>query len=157
MNEVVEKNYFQKLSEEEKDFAHRVPILAAILVAGADDDVEQIEKKVAAQVTYFKGHTTSQLKEFYTEVSEDFHEKFETMMTKYPANAAERNPAIREDLARLDEIIPKMDRVRGDEFVDSILSVARQVAEASGGLLGYANIKPAEQRALSNLKLILDK
>lgn len=157
MNEVVEKSYFQKLSEEEKDFAHDVPILAAILVAGADDDVSRMEKKVAAQVTYFKSHTTSLLKDFYAEVSEDFHTKFERIFSKYPDSAAERNPAIREDLARVDEIIPKMDRVRGDEFVDSVLSVARNVAEASGGLLGYTVMKSSEQRALKNLELILDK
>lgn len=154
MNEVVEI-YFEKLNEEEKHFIHEVPILAAILVAGADDNIDKMERKVAEKITYIKSYTTEELKEFYKEVSAGFHDKFESILSRYPKTASERNPLIREDLKRVEEILPKMLRTRADEFVNSVKEIARYVAEASGGIVGYYSIRATEKNALYNLNLIV--
>lgn len=155
MNEIVE-TYFENLTDEEKAFVHEVPVLAAILVAGADNDIKKIELRVASQITKIKAHTSTELKAFYAEVSEDFHNKFEHLLARYPNNAAERNPAIREDLKVLQPILIKMKRTRADEFVTSVHEIARYTAEATGGVLGYYSVSEVEKKALFNLDLILN-
>lgn len=148
---------FEKLSAEEIEFLKDVPVLASILVAGADNQIDIDEKKVAHELAHIKSYTSiEEFQCFFKEVSDVFQERFDALVAKYPATAKERNPQIRKDLKEVQTILKKMDGIYAEEFIDSIEEMSRYIAEASGGVLGYMAISRVEQRALHNLTIILN-
>lgn len=148
---------FEKLSAEEIEFLRDVPVLASILVAGADDQIDIDEKRVAHELAHIKSYTSiEEFQCFFKEVSDVFPKRFEALLDKYPKVAKERNPQIRENLKKVTEILKKIDSIYAEEFIDSIEEMARYIAEASGGVLGYMSISRVERRALHNLTIILN-
>lgn len=148
---------FSELSEEERNLLKDVPALATILIAGADNCIDKYEKKVAAELTKYKSISSDpQLQDYFIVVSETFKERLEQLIAELPGKAKFRNPYIREELSRVNDIIVKVNIEFAKEFYKNIKEIARYVAEASGGVLGYLAISNAEARALNNLEMILD-
>ena len=148
--------YLSVLTEEEKEFIYELPARAAILVGGADDDFDVIERKVATELTHLKAFTSNEyLQEYFAEVSTRFVADVDRLMAAYPNTAKERNPQIREELNKASEVLLKIDGHFTDGFDDAIIEIARYVAEASGGVLGFLAISKVEERALCNLTRIL--
>ncbi len=147
---------FDNLSEAELTFLKEVPVLATILVAGADGNIDLDEKKAAKELMRVKSYTAvDELKEFFKEVSDNFPGTLERLTERYPENSKARNGEIREHLKQTQVIFDKMDRFYSEVFVDTVEELARTVAEASGGVLGYLSISKPERRSLHNLAIIL--
>jgi hypothetical protein len=147
---------FNQLSQEEQEILFTTPAKAAILVGGADEDFNKIERKVAKELTHIKSYTSDDaLKEFYAIVSNRFIRDVDSLMINYPTYAKDRNPLIRKELKA---VIPVLDQL-GDDFKngfqDSVIEIARYVAEASGGVLGFLSVSHQESTALSNLTKVL--
>ena len=131
--------------------------MASILVAGADDNIDIDEKRVAHELAHIKSYTAiEEFKSFFKDISDVFPQRFDALLSKYAKSSKERNPQIREDLKTVQTILKKMDAEYADEFIDSIEEMARYIAEASGGVLGYMSISRVERRALHNLTIILN-
>ncbi len=148
---------FSELTEEEKSLMKDVPALATILIAGADNCIDKYEKKVATELTKYKSISSDpQLQDYFIEVSSNFRERLEQLIAELPGKAKFRNPFIREELTRINDIISKINPEFATEFYRSIKEIAQYVAEASGGVLGYLTISKVEAKALNNLEMILD-
>ncbi len=147
---------FAKLSASELDLVFRAPILACILIAGADDHVDNKEIKSSIEMAEkkhkkFKGP----LARFYLEVAEDFEDKLKILLQGYPVKASRRNRMITEELAQLNDVFPKLNRELANDYYKSIRDIAMNTAESSGGLLGIRSVGDEEAR-LVDLPMIKD-
>jgi hypothetical protein len=147
---------FEKLSEEEIETMLKVPLLVSILIAGADNEIDNTEIKKAVDISKSKQlRARKSLLDFYAEVGDNFEDKLKIMIQQYPVGSKERNPSIIDELEGVNDILPKLDKQFAGEFYESIKDIARKVAEASGGVLGYMAIGYEESK-LVDLKMIKD-
>lgn len=146
----------EKLKEEEAEVMLRVPILVSILIAGADNDIDKTEIKQAVNISKAKQkRARKSLLDYYQEVGENFEDKLLVMIQGYPVESQKRNTLIIEELEKLNDILPKMDKQYAIEFYESIKDIAKKIAEASGGVLGYMAIGYEESK-LIELNMIND-
>lgn len=147
---------FDKLNEEEVEVMMKVPLLVSILIAGADNEIDNSEIKKAVDISRSKQiRARKSLLDFYQEVGENFEDKLKILIQQYPVSSEKRNPVIIDELEDVNEILPKLDKQFATEFYESVKDIAKKVAEASGGVLGYMSIGYEESK-LIDLKMIKD-
>ena len=139
---------FKNLSKQEIELLLNTPVLITILVAGADNHIDQDEQKWAKKLTTYRQFTEKTiLQAYYKIVSENFEsnlEKFVMYINSFPQDAKDRNPFISNELAKINAILPKLDPEFSTCFYDSIKSFSKHIAEASGGVLGFGSVSPEE-------------
>ena len=145
---------FQNLSEEEIELMLKVPLLVTILIAGADGNIDKAEVKEAISIA--KGKRTrarKDLQEFYSDVAQDFEDKLKAMIHNMSTNQNERAEEITGQLTKVNDILAKLDHTYAIKFYESTKDLAKKIAEASGGILGYMSIGYEESK-LINLNMI---
>lgn len=146
--------YLSNLNEQEQRMLIEAPALIAILVAGADHNIDDAEKDWAEKVAHFRSmKNDSILKDYYYEVDKLFLDTFNDYVQSLPEDAVERNKHISVELGKLNTVFPKLDTEFSKELYDSFISFADQVAKASGGVLGYAAVS-AEEKEWAQLNMI---
>ncbi|MEP2667485.1 MAG: hypothetical protein ABJH04_00735 [Cyclobacteriaceae bacterium] len=148
---------FDKLSSSEIELMLKGPILACILIAGADDHIDNKEIKGSIELAKNKHKNAkgSPLARFYLMVVEDFEDKLKVVLQSYPVDATKRNDIITQELAQLNELLPRLDKSFVSEYYKSLKDIARGTAESSGGLLGIKSVGEEEARVV-NLPMIKD-
>ena len=147
---------FNTLTQEEVDLMFQVPMLVAILIAGADNNIDKTEMKEAITLSKIKQQKArKELLDYYKEVGQDFEDKLKVMIQNYPLDAELRNPQIIKKLEQLNTVWPKLDKNFAVDFYASIKDMARKIAESSGGVLGYMSIGYEESKLIS-LEMIKD-
>tara|TARA_S200000501_G_scaffold170533_1_gene160618 strand:- start:1221 stop:1682 length:462 start_codon:yes stop_codon:yes gene_type:complete len=145
---------FEGLSEDEIDLMLSIPILVSVLIAGADGNIDQKEKKEAILLAYNKQHhVTKELSGYYRLVGYNFEEKLLTCISKTSDDLEVRNGDLIHELRKLNLILPKIDKHFSIKFYASIEDWAKRIAEASGGILGYMSVTYEEAKLLT-LKMI---
>ena len=135
---------------------YKVPVLVSILIAGADNEIDKSEIRQAVSLSKIKQSKAREgLIEYYREAGKDFEDKMKVMIQQFPVNAKERNPMIISELENVNKILPKLDQKFAVEFYESIKDMAKKIAEASGGLLGYMAVGYEESK-LIGLQMIKD-
>ncbi len=138
---------FDALSDSEVEQMHKAPILVCILVAGADNHIDQSEMQLAINLARKKSkRSKSKLMEFYVAVAEDFEDKIKITLQNFPVEAEERNLLIMNELNHLNSILPKLEKAFAVQFYESIKEIAKKIAESSGGILGIRSIGSEEAR-----------
>jgi hypothetical protein len=134
----------------------KAPVYVAILIAGADGNIDKTEKKEAIEVARNKqSRAREQLVDYYKAVGETFETQFNALLTELPSSADERNSVITTELRKLNFILPKIDKNFAIKLHASLKELAKKIAEASGGVLGYMSVSFEEQK-LMELKMIND-
>lgn len=147
---------FENLREDEIEVLLSAPINVAILVAGADGNIDKAERKEAIEVARSKqGRAREQLMEFYKLVGESFETKFNKLIDELPEDAEERNKVLTAELRKLNFIFAKIDKNFAVKLYASLKDLAKKIAEASGGILGYLSVSYEESK-LIELKMIND-
>ncbi len=147
---------FKDLSQEEAALMFKVPLLVSILIAGADNDIDRAEIKEAVTLSRVKQNKAREaLLDYYKEAGKDFEEQLMDMIKEMPADASKRNPLIIDKLVGINAILPKLDKTFAIKFYGSIKDIAKKIAEASGGLLGYMAVGYEESK-LIGLDMIND-
>lgn len=148
--------HLKGLTDDEKETMMKAPVLISILIAGADNDIDRLEIKKAVNVAYKEQKNAREsLVDYYKEVGKDFEDKIMVLSQHYPAKVSDRNDIIIRELEKLNYILPKLDLQFAVEFYTSIRELAKKVAEASGGVLGYLAVG-YEENKLIDLKMIKD-
>lgn len=138
---------FDKLDDAEIEVMLRAPLLACILIAGADGTIDRKEMKEAVALSKKKsGKVKGALAEFYGMVTEDFEDKLKIVMQGFPSDVKARNHLVVEELTRINSILPKLEKGFAKEFHFSLRYIAEKIAESSGGLLGIKSIGEEEER-----------
>ncbi|MEQ8924457.1 MAG: hypothetical protein RLO81_01525 [Fulvivirga sp.] len=140
---------FEVLSREEVETMLSAPLLVSVLIAGADNEIDNSEIKEAVSIAKLKQKKARlDLIEYYKEVGIDFEDKLKVMIQQFPSKAEERNPLIISELEKLNTILPKLDKKFAEEFYASIRDIAKKIAESSGGLLGYMAVGYEESKLI---------
>ncbi|QSE96719.1 hypothetical protein [Fulvivirga lutea] len=140
---------FKVLSQEEVEVMLSAPLLVTVLIAGADNEIDNSEIKEAVSIAKLKQKKARlDLIEYYKEVGVDFEDKLKVMIQQFPSKAEERNPMIISELEKLNSILPKLDKKFAEEFYASIKDIAKKIAESSGGLLGYMAVGYEESKLI---------
>jgi polyribonucleotide nucleotidyltransferase len=138
---------FDNLSQSEIELMHKAPMLVCILIAGADDHIDNKEIGKAITLTEKKQkRAKSHLLEFYKEVGEDFEDKLKIVIQGFPVEVDERAPLVTESLAQINAILKKVDRKFALEFYKSLREIATEVAKSSGGVLGLKSVGDEEAK-----------
>ncbi|MCU0420400.1 MAG: hypothetical protein MUC38_12180 [Cyclobacteriaceae bacterium] len=138
---------FANLTAPEAELLMKAPFLCCILIAGADDRIDQKEmRKAIALVGKKKARKGSSLISYYQHVSEDFEDKLKIIIQDYPVESTQRMPLLVQDLAQLNAIWPKLDQAFARELYHSLREIAHETAESSGGVLGLRKIAPEEAK-----------
>lgn len=148
---------FDKLSSSEIELMLKGPILACILIAGADDHIDnkEIRGSIELAKNKLKDAKNSPLSKFYLMLVEDFEDKLKVVLQSYPAAGSKRNAMITEELAALNELLPKLDTNFAIGYYNSIKEIALGIAESSGGVLGIKSVGEEEAR-LIDLPMVKD-
>ncbi|MBX2944178.1 MAG: hypothetical protein KF860_17755, partial [Cyclobacteriaceae bacterium] len=129
---------FDNLTSSEIELILKGPILACILIAGADGNIDNKEIKGSIELAKDKHKNAigSHLDKFYLMVVEDFEDKLKMVLQSYPLDALKRNAMITEELTALSQLLTKLDINFAKEYYISIKDIALGTAESSGGILG---------------------
>jgi hypothetical protein len=145
---------FKNLNEEEVALLLKAPALVSVLIAGADDNIDNKEKNLAISLAKLKTYRARKaLISYYNEVHKDFEDQINTLIDELPDQAKDRNPVIEAELANLNAILPKIEKRWSIQFYESMKDFAKQVAEASGGIFNMLSVSVEESKYL-NLKMI---
>jgi len=146
---------FEGLSDSEVELMFKAPVLVCVLVAGADNDIDQKEIKEAINVAKKKTKKSrAKLIEFYTGVAEDFEDKLKVIIQSLPLEATDRNPLIIDELTHLNSILLKIDKSFSVHFYESIKEIALKIAESSGGLFWIKKSIGPEEAKFVGLPMI---
>ena len=143
------------LSSEEQNILYALPFHMAIWIASADGHVEESELKRAISVINLQSAkaTSKSISEFYTTVSEDLEDKLKILLYNSPKSDHELTTYHSKKIVDANPVLKKLDKQFIVNLHHSLRELARQVAKASGGLLGYGSIG-AEESRLIDLNLI---
>lgn len=140
---------FRTLRDDEIEIVVNAPAMVALLVAGADDDVDQDEIREAIQYATNAADKYDLLGEYFEEVQAQFEEIFKSYISELPEDLETRQHTITSYLRQLNGILPKVRPEVGDQFHQFLLDLAKSVAEASGGIFGMKKISKAEAQYLT--------
>ncbi|MEM6642165.1 MAG: hypothetical protein AAF616_04220 [Bacteroidota bacterium] len=147
---------FEPLREDEIEVLLDAPVLVSILIAGADGTIDNAERKQAIDIARNKqSRAREQLAEYFKAVGERFEERFSKLIDELPTSAEERNQKVSIELRKLNFILPKIDKNFGIKLHASLKDLAKRIAEASGGVLGYLSVS-YEEAKLMELRMIKD-
>jgi len=120
--------------------------LVTILIAGADDNIDEQELNWAEKLTHIRSYTKPEsLNSFYEDVEKGFHARLEALIEELPGAVDTRQETISHRLAHLNTILPLLDNEIGHQIYESLTSFAKHIAKASGGFLRFASISKAEK------------
>lgn len=138
-----------KLSKAEKaQIIDAIPMIT-VLIAGADNEIDQEEKDWAAKLTKIRSFANSDLlHDFYQEVGIGFEEKIDKLINTLPKDTDDRNNQISESLSLLNPILAKLDSKIAYSLYKDFKSFAEHVAKASGGFLRIGSISKEEKRLI---------
>jgi len=147
---------FSTLRDDEIEVLLNAPVYVAILIAGADGEIDKKEISQALDLAQGKqSREREQLIGYYKEVGVIFEDKFFKLTEELSSSVEERNSAITSELRKLNHILPKIDRNFSIKLVASLKDMAKKVAGASGGVLGYMSVS-YEEAKLVELDMIKD-
>ncbi len=132
--------------DEKQQLMDAVPAIT-LLIAGADGKIEGEELAMSEKITNIRGYNEDEdLNEFYAKVNEDYRERLNRWLNVLPKNTAERNEDLSKRLSMLNDILAKLDKETGAAFYKSFTSLAKHVAKASGGILGWSSVNKEEAK-----------
>ena len=138
-----------KLSEEERQALYDAVPLVAVLVAGADGEIDEEETKWAKKIVHTRGYAEhGYIREFYEVLDHDMSQRMQHIIKQYPADEEARRNAISLELGKLNAILPKLNPGFAATYYESLVSFAHHVAKASGGFLGFMAIGAKEEKVV---------
>ena len=146
---------FSQLTKEETDLLFHAPALVTCLIAGAEDNFNVKEEEQAKHLIRIRATTGDAiLFDYYKEVEKVFDEQINALVSKYGnLQATPRTDLVVAELSKLNEVLPKVDRIFAHAYVKSLRSLAHAIAESSGGILGFLAVS-YEEKHLMGLEMI---
>ena len=136
---------FDTLSDIEIEAMLRAPLIACILIAGADGNVDRKEIQKAIQHTRKSASKSkASVVEYFKLVEEDFEDKLKIVFQSLPLDVTERNHLIVEELTKLNNILPKLKSTFAVEFYAKMRDLVHEVASSSGGVFNKVGDEEAQ-------------
>jgi hypothetical protein len=123
---------FEKLSQDEQDLLLRAPVLVSVLAACSYNYVNKSQKADAIKLAHFKTFTAAPvLLPYYIEVDKTFRERFDATVEKYFPFDNEKREALKKEIARVNQVLGKLDRDYATILHKSLEKYARHVNKAA--------------------------
>ncbi len=137
----------KNLSEQECNVLYKVPALVAVLIAGADSDIDRSEIKEAISLTHLKKVTSREiLAAYYERVRETFDQQLSEVIAQFPKNTELRQHFIVQELEKVNDILSRVNYKFAIQFYASTKDFAKKIAESSGGVLGFMSVGYEESK-----------
>jgi len=147
---------FEVLTQSERELMLSLPVYVAVLIAGADGEIDNREVSKAINLANDKlKNARKELIGYYGEANENFEDKFKMAIANLPSNTSERQKVLVEKLKESNSIFAQLPKKYAVSLYASLKEVAKKIAEASGGVFGYMSID-FEESKLIELKMIKD-
>lgn len=138
---------FEPLNKEEQELILDAPALITLLIAGADDNIENKELSRAHEVLEVKSRTEKpELHAYFEKVTSTLAHRISAWRSQLPQDREARQEFISEKLSGLNQIFSKVDRHFATDLYYHFKELSLFVAQASGGLIGVANVSEQEKR-----------
>lgn len=136
---------FSYLNKKEEALLMDAPALITILVASSDEGIDKKEIHRGLDLLKWKKfHARPDLQDYYQKVNKNFSFRMDALLAELPSETQNRHQEIGKRLGELNQIFPKFDRAFAEQLYASYRELAKNVAEASGGFLGYLSINVKE-------------
>ena len=120
------------------------------MVAGSDGDYDDNELDKALDIAFWKKiNARPDLRSFYDEVRPRMKNDVMQLRRDLPRDTNERYRTISERLQQLNPILHKLEKPLAEQYYASLRELARHVAEASGGVLGYLSVGYNESKVIT--------
>ncbi|OAV45234.1 hypothetical protein [Lewinella sp. 4G2] len=140
---------FNNLSKAEEQAMYDAIPLITILVAGADDDMDEVELAEAKRLANIRGfNNLGNLIAYYEIVGENLGERINALSVELPAELNARQAAIAERLGKLNDVLAKLPAPFGYLYYKDFKSFAHHVAESHGGFLRFMTVGPKEAKVV---------
>ncbi len=141
---------FNHLSEDERNLLYSTPSLITFLIGGADNNFDTKEEVQSEHLVRIRTATGDPLLfDFYKHIEQSYFDQLDATVKKYiNLPVAERTEIISNELAKLNEILPKIDNLFARALLKSLRSLAKAIAEASGGVFGFLEISYEEEHLM---------
>lgn len=138
------KEFHNLTTAEQQLMLDAIPLIT-ILVAGADDDIDEVELAEAQRLADIRSFNTSgQTNAYYEKIDDNLTERIVELMKELPNAVAPRQDALVAKLSGLNHVFEKMDLPFGYLYYKSFCSFAKHVAESHGGFMRFMTIGPKE-------------
>ncbi len=141
---------FDHLIEEERNLLYRTPALVSYLIGGVDgtfDEKEEAQSFHTVRIYAVDGDPI--VFDFYKTVETVHADNLNTVMNQYNGmSVQERTDAMVAELEKLNEILPKVDNLLARALLKSFKSLAKMIAESSGGVFGFFEITYEEEHLM---------
>ncbi len=134
------------LSTEEQNTIFALPFYVAILIASADGRIDdsEIKKTISIVKEQTRKETQPSLTQYYNNIYEDFEDKLKIIISNTPQKNTERSLYLSKKIIDANVVLKKLDKSFVADLHSSLRNLARQIAMASGGVLGYGSIGEEE-------------
>lgn len=137
----------EKLNAEEKELVLNAPAYITILIAGADDDITDVEIKRSLELVHIKTYSESiDVRDLYEKIDTNFETRLNDLIHALPTTLAEREAAVIEALSKLNAIFAKMDGIISHKYYLSLMNFAAFIARAAGGVFGIERVSFREEK-----------
>ncbi len=141
---------FSSLSAEETALLFHAPALVTCLIAGSEKKINETEEEHSKHLVRIRANTGDPiLFDYYKQVEVNFDEQLNSLISEYGDLEPEpRTTNLVEELAKLNEILPKLDTLFARPYVKSLRTLAQAVAESSGGFFGFFSVSYEESQVV---------
>ncbi len=130
--------------EEYQQLIEAVPLIA-ILIAGADNDIDLKEKEWAEKIVKIRSYNNHfDLKPYYKDVDEQFIDLFDKFVNELPKDSDARSRELTKRLSAVNNIFTKVSMRTANQLYTSFIAYAEQIARASGGILRLMSVSREE-------------
>ena len=142
-------NELAHLTEEDRDLVMITPALVTLLIAGADDNFDKREEARAEKAVHWRKKIGDPLlMEYFKVIDHSFSSVLDHLEQKYEGPAEDRIARISVKLSRLNDVLPQLDHKYAKALLDNWRNMAREVAKASGGIMGLSGISHNEHEVV---------
>ena len=145
-----------KLTDDEVEEMYLVPVWISILIAGADNIIDQSEVSKAIKLAKEKGKEENELIiDYYGHVAQRFEVNLKGYVALMPEDAKKRIDFLVNKLERVNYFFSKIEKEIAYRLYLSFRDFAYKIAHASGGIFGLLSVSFAESKFI-DLKMIID-
>lgn len=140
---------FSPLTPSEQQAMFDAVPLITILVAGADGDMDEVELSEAQRLADIRSYDShGRLLAFYEVIDDNLVGRIQTMAKELPVEVQPRQEAIAEQLAKLNDILAKLEEPFGYLYYQSFVTFAKFIAESHGGFLRFMTVSDEEAEVM---------
>lgn len=151
------KDYFKKISEDEKKVLLSAPVYAAGLAVLKEGKIRKREEEDAINLAHLRTFTAVPiLRDYYIEVEKSFEDDLKELEKVLLDNAENAEEFLKSELSLIRPILKKMDEEFAEELSRSLKSFSEHVAESKGLLeewLHYFILPLHPEYSLGNIKV----